>query len=104
MAIFGCTIKVCRYHDWRKDRTTVLRGVLGGIEAGVFENATSLFQFLSFSLFSGLRRVIVECLSHISSRPAISRPSQSGDFLRAIHAHVHIARWYSQTVVFVHVV
>ena len=52
------------------------------IKAGVFSKR-HIACSISFSLSclsSGLRRrEIVECLSHISSRPGISRPSVSGD-------------------------
>jgi hypothetical protein len=87
MAVFGCTIKVCRYHDWCRDPTAVPPAPGSAIiEAGVFENAHFAAQISLLAFWrAGLRRAIYEsALVTLLSRPGISRPSYRSDFLRAI--------------------
>jgi hypothetical protein len=82
MAVFGCDIKVCRYHDWCRDPATVPALGSAIIKAGVFENAVQI----SLPTFwrAGLRRAIYEsALVTLFSGRGINRPSYRSHFLRA---------------------
>jgi hypothetical protein len=48
MLMSGYTIKVCRYHDWCRDPTTVLRGVIEAASWGLLERHIACS--ISFSL------------------------------------------------------